>query len=113
MNVDWNHDDNVGPAYRKREPTLADYDEIIEDLKMARAALASGDEALGCVICHDGHGVAHCHHNVVVLARQFVAERNKYRCFHCGFVAMDEEQARAHFGNAETEIASCLKEMIR
>lgn len=112
--IDWNADDNVGVCYRKRQPTLADYDEAIADLQRAREAIATGNESRGCAICADGgHGVRVCHHNPLVLARHYHEERGKYRCYHCGYVALNDEQARAHFGDAETEIAACLKEMIR
>ncbi|NVD44359.1 hypothetical protein [Qipengyuania atrilutea] len=112
--VDWSADDNVGVIYRKRAPTVADYDEAIADLMAAREAVASGDESKGCAVCGDsGHGVRTCHHNLLNAARWWVAERNKHRCYHCGYVALTDEQAREHFGTCEDEVAKCIAGQIR
>lgn len=109
--TDWTADDNIGVIYRKRAPTIADYDEAITALQMARDAIASGDESRGCAVCTDsGHGVRTCHHNPLVAAREWVVERGKHRCYHCGFVALTDEQAQSHFGRCEDEVAKCIRE---
>lgn len=112
--VDFSKDDYVGVVYRNRAPTLVDYDDAIADLQAARKAIETGNESSGCAVCGDGgHGVRECHHNPLVIARRYARERNAWRCYHCGYVVTTDEQAREHFGDKETEIALCLKEMIR
>lgn len=112
--IDWNADDNIGVIYRKRYPTVADYDEAISDLQNAREAIASGDESGGCAICTDGgHGVRTCHHNPLVQARLWATERGKWRCYHCDYVALTDEQAREHFGDRDDEIAACIAAQVR
>jgi hypothetical protein len=107
-------DDNIGPIYRKRKPTVSDYDEVIADLQAARDDLARSDWSQGCSVCGDsGCASDICHHNALVAARAWVREQGRYRCYHCGFVAETDEQAREHFGNSEDEVAKCLRDRIR
>lgn len=88
--------------------TPADYDEAIDALHQAKQQ--PGMLQLGCSICHDsGHTAEHCHHNPLLLARKWVAATSIYRCYHCGFVALNDDEARAHFGNADDEVARCVR----
>jgi len=81
-------------CYRTGPMTPADYDEAIEALQNARDLT----DALGCPVCHDAHSAAQCHHNPLVLARRWAAATSVYACYHCGFVATNDEEALGHFG---------------
>lgn len=84
----------IGVCYREGPITRADYDEAIQSLIDARDLT----DSLGCPVCHDAHSAAQCHHNPLVLARQWAAATNVCVCFHCGFVATNDQEALAHFG---------------
>lgn len=88
--------------------TSADYDDAIFALHQAKQQ----DQMLkiGCSICHDsGHIAEDCHHNPLLLARKWLAATSVYRCFHCGYVALNDAEARAHFGNSDDEVARCVR----
>lgn len=97
--------------YRTGPLTSEDYDEAIEGLVAARKAF---DETPGgCPVCWDsGHFADQCHHNPLLIAREYAANRDAqyWRCFHCGEVFSIEQEAaaREHFGKSEDEVARCL-----
>lgn len=99
-----------GVCYRPGHPTLADYNEAITDLLCARRQLKSGDQ-MGCAVCGDsGHAAQDgCHHDPLILARQWTAAESVWACWHCGFTATTAEEARAHFGPNEFHPAACQK----
>jgi len=97
-------------------PTVVDRDTLTtEDYDDAILALHQAKEQprllqMGCAICHDsGHTAEQCHHNPLLLARKWRSATSIYRCFHCGFVASNDDEAQAHFGNADDEVASCVR----
>jgi hypothetical protein len=97
-----------GVCYKSGEPTLADYDEAIKDLRAARRELKSGDKRWGCSICTDsGHSADMCHHNPLLLARQWAKAKGVWQCWHCGFIATNDADAVEHFGKSEQDIAKC------
>ena len=98
-----------GVCYRKGKPTIADYNEAITDLLAARRQLKSGS-LMGCSVCGDsGHAPQDgCHHDPLVLARQWAAATSVWQCYHCGYVATNDAEAREHFGAGEHEQAACL-----
>ncbi len=95
-------------AYRVGRLTTRDYEEAIQALRDAATQLEP--DGRNCVICHDGgHQAGDCHHNPLMLARQFVATTNgTWVCFHCGVRFTDEATAREHFGTSKEEVARCL-----
>lgn len=101
-------------CYRTGRLTEADYDEAIKDLEQARQQerdRMAGRGAAFCAICEDGdHTAESCHHNPLVLARRMAAASGVWNCYHCGYVAYNDEEARAHFGNHDDEVVKCLKE---
>ena len=100
-------------AYREGPLAVADYDEAIEALKNARDQIASGDYRHGCAVCSDsGHDAKQCHHNPLILARQWAAATNVWQCWHCGFIATNEVEARGHFGPNEHHPAECQLESV-
>lgn len=95
-------------SYRLGRLTAEDYDEAIQDLQLARAQLIGG-ERTSCAICEDGdHTSESCHHNPLVLARRWARASKVWCCYHCGYVAYNEAEAKAHFGASEDEVARCL-----
>ncbi len=103
----------VSVVYRDGALTEADYDEAIEALRDARSQLSP--DGRPCAVCHDsGHQPGHCHHNPLVLARQYVALTSEvWICFHCGVRFTDEATAREHFGTSEEEVARCLVDRLK
>jgi len=93
-----------GPIYRSAPLTVADYDEAIEDLQTARNNLEKYGVACACDDCWHSD----CRHNPLAVARHVALRPIKWRCFHCGEVFVDEDQAREHFGQSEDEPAACL-----
>ena len=105
----------IGPsvAYREGAPAVADYDEAIEELRSAREQIANGDW-MGCAVCGDSdHDARRCQHNVLVLARRWSAATRVWQCWHCGFIATNDEEGRAHFGQADDDVPSCREATIR
>ncbi len=103
--------DEVQPSvvHRQGRPTAADYDEAIEELQRARAQLAP--DGNGCNVCGDsGHQAFECHHNPLLLARRWTAARSIYTCWHCGYTATNEDEAVAHFGTSDAEVARCIEQ---
>lgn len=98
-----------GVCYREGKPTVADYNEAITDLLAARRQLKSGS-LMGCAVCGDsGHAVQDgCHHDPLMLARKWAAATSVWQCYHCGYVATNDAEAREHFGAHEGVEASCL-----
>jgi len=94
-------------CYRTGPITKADYDEAIEALQNARDLT----DATGCPVCHDSHSAAQCHHNPLVLARHWAAATNVWACYHCGFVATNDQEALEHFGPANSSLdPKCLRD---
>lgn len=100
--------DSRSVVYRDGRLTAADYDEAIEALQRAKNALEEGD-SYGCMVCEDsGHSAAHCHHNPLVLARHWASATSVWQCYHCGFVATNDDEATAHFGRSDADEPACL-----
>lgn len=98
----------IAPAvcYRDGKPTAADYDEAIEALQRAKRQ----DECrhLCCSVCEDtGHTAETCHHNPLTLARRWAAATKVWACYHCGFVATNDDEAREHFGAHDADPSWC------
>lgn len=94
-------------VYREGPLTADDYAEAIADLE--RATKQDECRSMCCSVCEDtGHTAEHCHHNPLVLARRYAAATKIYVCFHCGYEARNEDEARAHFGATEDEVARCI-----
>lgn len=92
--------------YRTGPMTPEDYMEAAED--MQNAARQSDVSAYGCAICADsGHTAESCHHNILLAARKWAAATSVHVCYHCGFVATTDEEAREHFGSSDEEEAAC------
>lgn len=101
------YDHLTSAVYRDGPITPELYDEAIEDLQNARRALIEGDH-MGCRVCEDsGHGANMCHHNPLLLARKWAAATRIWQCWHCGFIATNDEEGRAHFGEHDGELPSC------
>ncbi|MEJ7933463.1 hypothetical protein WG907_04225 [Sphingobium sp. AN558] len=102
-----------GVCYRDGKPTAADYNEAITDLLAAKHQLLSG-QMMGCDVCGDsGHASQDgCHHDPLVLARQYAAATSIWCCWHCGFTAHNEDEANSHFGLAGTEHPVCISGLI-
>lgn len=95
-------------CYREGQITNADYNEAIEDL--LRAKRQSECRHMCCSICEDtGHTAEMCHHNPLILARRWAAATKIWCCYHCGFVATNDEEAREHFGKDDLEPAKCQR----
>lgn len=97
-------------CYRPGKPTIADYNEAIESLLAAKHQLQSGS-LMGCDVCGDsGHAAQDgCHHDPLLLARQWVAATRVWQCYHCGFTATNDEEAREHFGKSEHQATACTR----
>jgi ribosomal protein L37AE/L43A len=95
-------------VYRTGRLTVEDYEEAIEALRDGQSQLEP--DGRPCAVCHDGgHQAQECHHNPLVLARNYIAiTSGVWVCFHCGVRFTDEATAREHFGTSEEEIARCL-----
>jgi hypothetical protein len=96
-------------VYRKGPLTAADYDEAIKDLQNAKRQ----DECrhICCSVCEDtGHTAEMCHHNPLVLSRQYAAATSIWNCYHCGFVATNDAEAQEHFGKRDILDAKCVRE---
>lgn len=102
-------DHMTSAVYRDGPLTPAIYDEAIEDLCSAKIALVEGDN-YGCRVCEDsGHSAnGGCHHNPLLLARKWARATAIWRCYHCGYIATNDAEAKAHFGATEDEAAACL-----
>jgi hypothetical protein len=103
-----------GPLYRTGPLTWADYDEVINDLCHARDALTDGiGDSHGCVVCGDSGCASNiCHHNALVMAREYAQAKTMSVCSHCGYVARTQEEAEEHFGTRETETALCIRNSL-
>jgi hypothetical protein len=102
-----------GVCYRDGPLTLADYNDAIEALTNARDQIASqerGEYQPGCSVCSDsGHTASTCHHNPLILARQWATATAVYVCWHCGFIATTSAEAQEHFGANDQEEAACQR----
>ena len=97
-------------CYREGPITAADYDETIAALQDAKRAIEDSD-FMGCAICGDsGHSAQSCHHNPLILARQWARATRVWACYHCGFVATNDDEARAHFGRTDEDVPACRRE---
>lgn len=103
-----------GPLYRTGPITWADYDEVINELCHARDALTDGiGDSRGCVVCGDSGCASNiCHHNALVMAREYAQAKAMHVCSHCGYVARSQEEADEHFGTRETETALCIRNSL-
>lgn len=99
-------------CYRTGTLIIKDYDEAIQDLEKAKVDLRWKREGYGiptCFVCEDGgHTAAGCHHNPLLLARAWARATEVWQCWHCGFVATNDEEASDHFGKSDDEVAKCL-----
>jgi hypothetical protein len=99
-----------GVLYRHENkwPTASEYDEAIEELVCARSQLKP--DGRNCTVCGDsGHQAFECHHNPLVVARRWTSATSVWRCYHCGFTATNDTEAKAHFGDTMTgDPTSCL-----
>jgi len=98
-------------VYRTGAITAADYDEAIEDLQRAKRQ----DECrhICCSVCEDtGHTAETCHHNPLLLARQYAAATSIWNCYHCGFVATNDQEAQEHFGKNDLQDAKCIRDAV-
>lgn len=94
-------------VYREGPITAADYDEAIADLQRAKRQAECAH--ICCAVCEDtGHTAERCHHNPLVLARRYAAATAIFVCYHCGYEARTDAEARAHFGTSEDEVARCI-----
>lgn len=111
-----NSESTASVCYRTGRLTFTDYDEAIDDLQAARRQaieLERGGGASGCAVCSDGdHTAESCHHNPLVLARRWAAARGMWNCYHCGYIAYNDEEAKAHFGTTEDEVAKCIRQKM-
>lgn len=100
-------------CYRTSKLTIEDYDEAIDELQRAKTDLRWKREGFAlpcCFVCEDtGHTAETCHHNPLLLAREWGKATNVWQCWHCGFVATSAEEADDHFGKSEEETAKCLR----
>lgn len=98
----------AGVCYREGPITDADYDEAIADLQNAKRQAEC--RHICCSVCEDsGHTAEFCHHNPLILARRWAAATKIWCCYHCGFVATNDEEARDHFGKDDLEPAKCQR----
>ena len=102
--------DPRGVCYRDGPLTIADYEEAIECLLAAKRQIESGS-LMGCDVCGDsGHAPQDgCHHDPLLLARKWTAATSVWQCWHCGFVATNEEEANEHFGRKYTDDPACFE----
>lgn len=93
-------------VYRDGPITDEDYDEAIEALY--RAKRQPEQLHLGCSICEDsGHTASICHHNPLAMARKYAAATGVWSCYHCGYVAHNDEEGVEHFGPHSQEHPVC------
>jgi hypothetical protein len=107
-------DPTIEPSviYRTSPLTPADYDEAIKALQAAKLQTYPNGKNSGfmCAVCEDGSHTAHgCHHNPLVVARMWAKATAIWQCYHCGFVATNDQEAREHFGASDQEPAKCLR----
>lgn len=101
-----------GVCHRIGPLTEEDYTDAIADLRNAREQFLSkrrGEGASGCAVCGDGgHTEESCHHNSLLLARRWASSTSVWKCYHCGFIATNDDEAKEHFGRGDTDEPSCL-----
>jgi hypothetical protein len=100
-------------VYRQGALTERDYNEAIEALTEARDQLTGAGPCgfMCCAVCEDtGHTAEDCHHNPLILARRWAGATSVWTCYHCGFVATNDQEAVDHFGTSDAEVARCLRE---
>ena len=99
-------------CYRTNKPTIEDYDEAIQELELAKVDLRwkrDGFAIPTCFVCEDsGHTAEGCHHNPLLLAREWAKATSVWQCWHCGFIATNSEEAVDHFGRSDGDAAKCL-----
>lgn len=102
------HEHLKSVVHRRGPLTKADYSEAIGDLKRAR--MQDRIAHICCSVCEDtGHTAESCNHNPLVLARKWSEATSVWCCYHCGFVATNEEEARDHFGFNEQVPSKCRR----
>jgi len=96
-------------VHRRGPLTKKDYSEAIGDLKRAR--MQDKIAHICCSICEDtGHTAETCNHNPLLLARKWSEATSVWVCYHCGFIATNDDEACEHFGFNEQVKAECLRE---
>lgn len=107
------HEEMFSAVHRAGPMTAEDYDEVIADMRRAKRALVKGDN-MGCAVCEDsGHSAAQCHHNALRLARLWSRATGLWQCAHCGYIATNDEECRAHFGATDEDVPACDNNLIR
>lgn len=100
--------------YRRGPISIADYEEAIEALQNARdqlTALNDGVYQPCCAVCEDtDHYHQMCHHNPLVIARRRADDEETWRCYHCGFLTRNHEEAEEHFGLNQNATPACMVE---
>lgn len=93
-------------VHRRGPLTKADYSEAIGDLMRAR--MQDRIAHICCSVCEDtGHTAETCHHNPLLLARRWSEATSVWCCYHCGYTATNDAEAREHFGASDQEPAKC------
>lgn len=104
------HEHLISVVHRRGSLTKDDYREAISDL--ARAMVQDEVRHICCSVCEDtGHTAETCHHNPLLLARQWSQATSVWCCYHCGFVATNDAEAREHFGFNEQVKAKCQRDL--
>lgn len=97
-------------VHRRGPLTKSDYSEAIGDLKRAR--MQHRIAHICCSVCEDtGHTAETCDHNPLRLARLWSQATGVWCCYHCGFVATNDQEAREHFGANDQQQAKCQREL--
>lgn len=86
---------------------IEEYNDAIKLLKLGIMQLKPDGNC--CLVCgDDGHQAWECHHNPIVQMRRAEEADNEWRCFHCGAIFTNYEDARKHFGNIPTAKSKCV-----
>jgi len=102
------HEHLKSVVHRRGPLTETDYREAIGDL--ARAMVQDQVRHICCSICEDTtHTAEACDHNPLRLARLWSQATSVWCCYHCGFVATSDEDARDHFGYNSQVKPKCLR----
>ncbi len=100
------HEHLKSVVHRRGSLTKDDYREAISDL--ARAMVQDEVRHICCSVCSDtGHTAETCHHNPLLLARQWSQATAVWVCYHCGSTATNDAEAREHFGASDLQPAQC------
>ena len=84
-----------------------EYSVAIENLIEARKQLRPDGNP--CILCGDNdHQAWECRMNILVQAKKGKAKEDEWRCFHCGEIFNDSEDARKHFGRTTSAMPRCV-----